>query len=345
MYIFVQIIKNMINKFISLGLIAFVSLFYVNHSSAQTEEKIKVVVIEKTVDENGKIKETKVIKEGEEAKAYMEKMNISDGDVMEWIEKEEDVDSGSNMKSSHRRIKIITKDDSGNEDVIEWEGDGEMPLDLRKTLEENDVEILNKEKEISVTVKDNMSTARSRVMIINKKNTNEEVIEFDIENGEMGDDVEKLLRENGMEIEIIDDGEAKKFMIVTEDDDHEQNNNKAQLGVFLDRSEKGVRIIDTIEGSAAAGAGLRKGDVITAIGDQLVATMQDVVTEIGNYKPSEIIILHFLRDNIARSTEVTLKERDMKQKYTRTVTVESTEEKDGQHTKKLEKRVIIKEKK
>jgi len=345
LYIFVQIIKNMINKFISLGLIAFVSLFYVNHSSAQTEEKIKVVVIEKTVDENGKIKETKVIKEGEEAKAYMEKMNISDGDVMEWIEKEEDVDSGSNMKSSHRRIKIITKDDSGNEDVIEWEGDGEIPADLRKTLEENDVEILNKEKEISVTVKDNMSTARSRVMIINKKNTNEEVIEFDIENGEMGDDVEKLLRENGMEIEIIDDGEAKKFMIVTEDDDHEQNNNKAQLGVFLDSTEKGVRIIDTIEGSAAAGAGLRKGDVITAIGDQLVATMQDVVTEIGNYKPSEIIILHFLRDNIARSTEVTLKERDMKQKYTRTVTVESTEEKDGKHTKKLEERVIIKEKK
>jgi len=344
LYIFVQIIKNMINKFISLGLIAFVSLFYVNHSSAQTEKKIKVVVIEKTIDENGKIKETKVIKEGEEAKAYMEKMNISDGDVIEWIENEED-DSKPNIKSQKRKLKIITKDDDGNEDVIEWEGDGEMPADLRKTLEENDVEILNKEKEISVTVKDNMSTARSRVMIINEKNTNEEVIEFDIENGEMGDDVEKLLRENGMEIEIIDNGDAKKFMIVAEDDDQEQNNNKAQLGVFLDSTEKGVRIIDTIEGSAAVGAGLRKGDVITAIGDQLVATMHDVVTEIGNYKPSEIIIVHFLRDNIARSTEVTLKERDMTQKYTRTVTVESTEEKDGKHTKKLEKRVIIKEKK
>ena len=72
--------------------------------------------------------------------------------------------------------------------------------------------------------------------------------------------------------------------------------NKAMLGVSTEQAEKGAEIENVTEGSAAEKAGLKKGDVITKIGDYKIESPDDLSKAIKARKPGDKVAVTFLRD-------------------------------------------------
>jgi len=136
-----------------------------------------------------------------------------------------------------------------------------------------------------------------------------------MEGDELSDEVKKMLNEEGINIEIIEsnNGEEKTITITTDED--EVNTNKVQLGVFLVEIETGVKIDGIIKSSSAEEAGLQDGDIITAIENKKVGSIDQVVEEIGNYNPDETIVIDFIRDTQNESREVILKARQANSDY------------------------------
>jgi serine protease DegQ len=79
----------------------------------------------------------------------------------------------------------------------------------------------------------------------------------------------------------------------------------AQLG--LDRAA-GVLVLEVADGSPAAQAGLRPGDVIIRIGDQPVDTVEDFFGELRQRRPGDRVQLTIARDGREQQVTVTLGE-------------------------------------
>ena len=84
--------------------------------------------------------------------------------------------------------------------------------------------------------------------------------------------------------------EGNGFSIFSEDE------NRAMLGVTTEGNDKGAEIESVTKESAAEKAGLKKGDIITKIGDRKVESTDDVTDAIRNHKPGDKVSVTFLRD-------------------------------------------------
>ena len=71
---------------------------------------------------------------------------------------------------------------------------------------------------------------------------------------------------------------------------------------------KGVFIAEVIEGSPAHKAGLRSGDVITAIDDKAIDTAEELRMAIGGHQAGDIVKIGCYRENLHRTVAVTLGE-------------------------------------
>jgi len=74
-------------------------------------------------------------------------------------------------------------------------------------------------------------------------------------------------------------------------------------------SGEGVKLGAVSEGSAAAKAGLQKGDVITKLGKYKVTNLRDYSNALKSYKPNDEIDVIYLRDGQEVSTKIILSER------------------------------------
>ncbi len=84
------------------------------------------------------------------------------------------------------------------------------------------------------------------------------------------------------------------------------NSNRAFLGVSSEEEDGGAKIISVTENSAAAKAGLKKGDVITKIGEHDVDGPSDLTKAIGKFKPEEKVTIVYKRDGKEVKTTATL---------------------------------------
>lgn len=98
--------------------------------------------------------------------------------------------------------------------------------------------------------------------------------------------------------------DSKEFMTCTETfpsaKQHiEKGHETAFLGVFIDNAPEhlspGALVKDIVEDSPAAKAGLRKGDVITGIGNKAVATPEDLKFILKNYQAGEDVRISYQR--------------------------------------------------
>ena len=76
----------------------------------------------------------------------------------------------------------------------------------------------------------------------------------------------------------------------------DEDENRAMLGVNTDDHEKGARIESLTVGAAAEKAGLKKGDIITRIGDKKIEDANDLTEAIQAHKPGEKVSVAYLRD-------------------------------------------------
>lgn len=75
-----------------------------------------------------------------------------------------------------------------------------------------------------------------------------------------------------------------------------EDSNRAMLGVTTEGNDKGAEVQSVTKESAAEKAGLKKGDVLTKIGDKKIETTDDVTTAIHDRKPGDKVTITYLRD-------------------------------------------------
>jgi putative serine protease PepD len=76
--------------------------------------------------------------------------------------------------------------------------------------------------------------------------------------------------------------------------------------VNQDSQPAGAAIVSVDKGGAAAGAGLKAGDVITKVGDTSVTTVQSLTTALAAFKPDQKVKVSYSRDGSDKSADVKL---------------------------------------
>ena len=93
---------------------------------------------------------------------------------------------------------------------------------------------------------------------------------------------------------------AQGFSIFNEDE------NRAMLGVTTEGDDKGAEILLVTKESAAEKAGLKKGDIITKIGDRKIESSDDVTDAIRKHKPGDKVSITYLRDGKSQTATAEL---------------------------------------
>ena len=270
-------------------LLAIVSSFQNSYSQAQKEVK-KVIVVEKK-NVNGEVTETMKEVDGAEAESLFKSMyedetrSLLQGEknqkhktisITKRISKEisdDNLDGGD----THEKIKIVTMKD-GKEEVMEWNGQGEMPAEMAKEME--NIEINREQNGENMTidiVDDALDTQDGQVIILKDR------------------------EENPGRNHILWKGRDKAKP--------NRPTNKAVLGVEIDNTDNGVVITEVIEGSAAAKAGLRRGDTILKINKTYIFTLSGLLAALSPYNPKETVKVTYLRDGEEKSTKAVLGSR------------------------------------
>jgi len=239
----------------------------------------KVVVIKKTIDANGK--ETIVREEasGTEAdkliqKTQSEELKNSEIDIEindlrnSWINE-------NGQEKDLYRIKVKGAD--GAMKIIEWNGEGEMPEEMKQQLENEEYETYAREH--------NVSNRRVNYSGDGSNNNSTESNTSTVE-------IEEIILE-------------------------EANSNKVQLGIMIEDHPVGVKIVDFIAGTTAEKAGLKKGDVITLFNGATVNSMQALIQEVGKYEAGDIVEVMAIRGDLEQGYKVTLQSRKAEVKTTK----------------------------
>jgi len=80
---------------------------------------------------------------------------------------------------------------------------------------------------------------------------------------------------------------------------------RVYLGVMIRKTPDGVKILRTIDGSAAAKAGLKESDIVTAFDGEAIETTFDLTYLISSKKPGDKGVIEVLRDKQPLRLEVT----------------------------------------
>lgn len=84
--------------------------------------------------------------------------------------------------------------------------------------------------------------------------------------------------------------------------------NKAMLGVLTEKTDEGVKITEVTKNSGAEKAGLKEGDIITKVGTSAIASPQELMNTIREYKPKDKVDITYKRDGKENKTNATLGE-------------------------------------
>lgn len=85
-----------------------------------------------------------------------------------------------------------------------------------------------------------------------------------------------------------------------------EDENRAMLGVTTESDDKGAEILSVSKESAAEKAGLKKGDIITKIGDHKIENSDDVTDAVRDHKPGDKVAITYLRDGKSQNTSAEL---------------------------------------
>lgn len=100
-----------------------------------------------------------------------------------------------------------------------------------------------------------------------------------------------LLRGQGNNFNYnFDDHDGMSFFGTTDE-------NRAMLGVVTEKTDKGAKVNEVTEKSAAEKAGIKKGDVITKVGESKIENPDELSEAIRKNKPGDKVSITLLRDS------------------------------------------------
>jgi hypothetical protein len=294
---------------------AVVFTLVVSATAQDTNTKKKVVIVKKT-DDNGKITESRTEAEGAEADALIKKMEAEEGvSINESDEKgkkviridksmsEKEINSSDNKNveitteiingNKKERYKIIKSDEEGDQ-TMEWDGEGEMPEDIRKELEQLDIdtEMEGDVMRIHIDANDMEKEENDERIVINKKLRD-------------GDKRQRMMWKERDGKPSFPEGRNRSLSFKSDS----PNTNKVSLGVMIENTDSGVVVTDIVPGSAAESAGLRRGDTILKINDKYIFTINGLLEALNPFNPDEKVKIKYIREGKEKSGSGKLKAR------------------------------------
>ena len=286
---------------------AVVFTLVVSATAQDTNTKKKVVIVKKT-DDNGKITESRTEAEGAEADALIKKMEAEEGvSINESDEKgkkviridksmsEKEINSSDNKNveitteiingNKKERYKIIKSDEEGDQ-TMEWDGEGEMPEDIRKELEQLDIdtEMEGDVMRIHIDANDMEKEENDERIVINKKLRD-------------GDKRQRMMWKERDGKPSFPEGRNRSLSFKSDS----PNTNKVSLGVMIENTNSGVVVTDIVPGSAAESAGLRRGDTILKINDKYIFTINGLLEALNPFNPDEKVKIKYIREGKEKS--------------------------------------------
>ena len=251
---------------------------------------------------------------GKELPEDIKKLLIEKGIDVEELIKEQ----GEGAIITKGQYKIVEIDDDGNKKVLEWDGEGEMPSEMKELMDKHDHESTSKtiKKKIMVIEEDvDIEKVEGKQTITIKKNKNgEESVQVMVlgENEELPQEVLDMLQENNIDLDQIPEDGKVRIEIEKEDhglhqhDDeevtimkikmHDAPQNKAQLGVMIEDGANGVIVTDLIDGGAAKLAGVLENDIITKVNKIKVTNSDELINALSSMSPGDKVKLTIFRN-------------------------------------------------
>lgn len=88
-----------------------------------------------------------------------------------------------------------------------------------------------------------------------------------------------------------------------------QSSSGAFLGVAVDDVGNGARVTEVADGSPAADAGLKAGDVVTAVDGDSVMSASQLAKVVAGHQPGDDVTITYSRDGTSATAKVTLGDR------------------------------------
>ncbi|MCB9285742.1 MAG: PDZ domain-containing protein [Lewinellaceae bacterium] len=254
------------------------------------KSKQKIVVIKKSVDEDGNEVVEKIVREGK------------DGETLEW----QDENGNVIIKLGNGDAEWQTLD--GDDIDIDIESLNDLDIELEKHLEGLDGHLRNIDIEL-----DELDGLKNMKVIVEPDG---EVFEWQGRGG-LPEELKNRLENKGLHFRSLD-GEDFTFGAPP---------NKAMLGVQVGQKierlnesgdvedvdvpeSEGAAVMEVFEGSAAEEAGIRKGDIITAVDGQPIEGFKALVDALSDKEPGEKVVVGLNREGQPMEVEATLKGRD-----------------------------------
>jgi len=280
----------------------------------KVETAIEIIKISSD-DNEGHHKQDKEVENNEDGDILI--IKLKDGeelpDDIKKILDEHDIDieeiKKEGLRTGHKKgtkilrkkaIKIKTKDEEGNEMIMEWNGDGEAPATIQKLLEEEGIDLDEEGEHKMIFISEGNGAQKVKTSKESRKlyriktldeGGNEKIIEWNGE-GEMPSEIK----------------EHKNMFKQKNIKTNRSNRNKAQLGIMIEENENsaGVRVIDVVDGSPASAAGLEDGYSITAINDKKVNSIDELLSVLQPFEPEETINVKFNYEGGNGNVDITL---------------------------------------
>ena len=292
--------KNLNLKSVLLAILLGVGFGTILHAQQELNTKEptkKIIIIKKSVDEDGNQIIEKIVKEGDdiesidiegvegESDVSIQIIGEGDGentfhffsdekvielneleDIQIDIEEDLDLDIDIDEDNDFKHYKFRVQKDGEEPEIIEWRGSGEMPAEIKEKMEK---------MKFKLAETDGLSQEQRDFM-------------YGYSRGHRGNGAflgvvlnDRIEVENGVEVE----GESRP---------------------------QGAYISDVRSESAAEKAGLQAGDIITDIDGEPVASFSDLTSIISKHQPEDKVSIAYLRDGKVQTTDAVLGTRERK---------------------------------
>ena len=274
--------------------------------------------IKKMLDENGI--DIKILEEGGDEEIFL------DVDVV--YDESTDDDRVIKIKRSgddaQKEVVIMKRNDDGEVTEFEWDGEGEMPAEMKELMEEHDIQIheghgkrhrmkkmrmhkdhkrAKRHKAIKDGREKNMKKSAKYKIVTIDEDGNESVKSWTEDGGSEGniwfsDDEDHVIH--------LDRGRGGNAFFFSDD----KPMAKAYMGAQIASAEDGgAQILDLMKDSPADKAGLQKEDIVQRVNGARARTMDDLLDILKFFDPNDEVELTVLRDGKEKKIKMTLGER------------------------------------